>query len=191
MKAYLPILTLALAASFPLQSKAADCLSSVDDNEQSTTNTIKPIDRFGVTVQTGWGVGSKGYYPVLLTNRYSYEFIPKLKAVLNFDMAYAHHHDDKTYRATSLLGGGLAYRLVGGRINRPTTPIALDLVAYGGHSLGNTNWKQAYGDVGLEAYFRNPRHTVNFTFGLHYRYAKSKTDAPNLHMGYLTFGFVF
>lgn len=115
------------------------------------------------------------------------------KLLLDLNVAYALHDESKTYKSAVLAGGGLGYRLIGNTINSSTkNTVALDVLATGGSSIGSSSWKQGYGDVGAELYFRNKQRNIGFSFGAHYRYVHSRTnDMPNINIGYITLGFKF
>ena len=177
--------------AFMVFAMSLSAIAADNDSTKVSKKTITPFDRFGISLQTGAGFRTKGYYPLFINNRYSYEVLTGFKLLLDLNVAYALHDESKTYKSAVLAGGGLGYRLIGNTINSSTkNTVALDVLATGGSSIGSSSWKQGYGDVGAELYFRNKQRNIGFSFGAHYRYVNSRTnDMPNMNIGYITLGF--
>lgn len=125
-----------------------------------------------------------------------YEFVPRLYAFFhaeNFLGLYKQNGDRIFYR-TQNLGGGLGFRLLGGKDGKYAGKLreSLDLRLMAGGSVGSCDWKQTFYDAGLQYYYRGGRALCTPVIGLGYRFTDSRTAGRrDQHTVYASIGLRF
>ena len=149
MKRFLVVLLLAL----PMLGASAQ---NVKQEKLDSFLVVMPqsfFERLSASYNFSLGLQNKNTTPLMMGVDFGYEVLPRLRVIFKMDYAMALRSVKgvRTYDDALLLGGGLSYRLFGGKgYTQPAqAKDALELQFTAGGSVGKMDWKQNYYDFGL------------------------------------------
>lgn len=192
MKRFLVVLLLAL----PMLGASAQ---NVKQEKSDSFLVVMPqsfFERLSASYNFSLGLQNKNTTPLMMGVDFGYEVLPRLRVIFKMDYAMALRSVKgvRTYDDALLLGGGLSYRLFGGK--GYTQPVqakdALELQFTAGGSVGKMDWKQNYYDFGLLYTTRHRLSICTPFMGLGYRYVNSHAAGMKNYGGvYATIGMRF
>lgn len=171
-------------------------LSATGLNAQTSDSKSKVWDRLIFNPQLSAGFKQHDVQPMIIGANIGYEFVPRFYAFIRAEGVYGLYENDgtRTWAKSNNLGGGLGFRLLGGKEAKGTGNFkdGLDLRLMAGTSVGHASWKQTFYDAGLQYYLRGSRFAISPTLGLGYRFTDSRTNAMrDMHTVYVSLGFRF
>lgn len=192
MKRFLVVLLLAL----PMLGASAQ---NVKQEKSDSFLVVMPqsfFDRLSASYNFSLGLQNKNTTPLMMGVDFGYEVLPRLRVIFKMDYAMALRSVKgvRTYDDALLLGGGLSYRLFGGKgYTQPAqAKDALELQFTAGGSVGKMDWKQNYYDFGLLYTTRHRLSICTPFMGLGYRYVNSHAAGMKNYGGvYATIGMRF
>lgn len=192
MKRFLVVLLLAL----PMLGASAQ---NVKQEKLDSFMVVMPqsfFERLSASCNLSVGLQNKNTTPLMMGVDFGYEVLPRLRVLFKMDYAMALRSVEgvRTYDNALLLGGGLSYRLFGGKgYTQPAqAKDALELQFTAGGSVGKMDWKQNYYDFGLLYTTRHRLSICTPILGLGYRYVNSHAAGMKNYGGvYATIGMRF
>lgn len=192
MKRFLVVLLLAL----PMLGASAQ---NVKQEKLDSFLVVMPqsfFERLSASYNFSLGLQNKNTTPLMMGVDFGYEVLPRLRVIFKMDYAMALRSVKgvRTYDDALLLGGGLSYRLFGGKgYTQPAqAKDALELQFTAGGSVGKMDWKQNYYDFGLLYTTRHRLSICTPILGLGYRYVNSHAAGMKNYGGvYATIGMRF
>ena len=192
MKRFLVVLLLAL----PMLGASAQ---NVKQEKSDSFLVVMPqsfFDRLSASYNFSLGLQNKNTTPLMMGVDFGYEVLPRLRVIFKMDYAMALRSVKgvRTYDDALLLGGGLSYRLFGGKgYTQPAqAKDALELQFTAGGSVGKMDWKQNYYDFGLLYTTRHRLSICTPFMWLGYRYVNSHAAGMKNYGGvYATIGMRF
>lgn len=154
------------------------------------------FERLSASYNFSLGLQNKNTTPLMMGVDFGYEVLPRLRVIFKMDYAMALRSVDgnRTFDGAFTLGGGLSYRLFGGKgYTQPAqAKDALELQFTAGGSVGKVDWKQNYYDFGLLYTTRHRLSICTPFMGLGYRYVNSHAAGMKNYGGvYATIGMRF
>ena len=154
------------------------------------------FDRMSASYNLAVGLQNKQTTPLMTGVDFGFEVLPRLRVILEADYTVGLRNVDgnRTFDGAFTLGGGLSYRLFGGKgYTKPAqAKDALELQFTAGGSVGKMDWKQNYYDFGLLYTTRHRLSICTPILGLGYRYVNSHAAGMKNYGGvYATIGMRF
>lgn len=154
------------------------------------------FERMSSSYNFAVGLQNKKTTPLMVGVDFGFEVLPRLRVIFEADYTAGLRSVDghRTYDGAFTLGGGLSYRLFGGKgYSEPLQEKdALELQFTAGGSVGKPDWKQNYYDFGLLYTTRHRPSLCKPIFGLGYRYINSHAAGmKNYGSVYATIGMRF
>lgn len=192
MKRFLVVMLLAL----PMLGASAQ---SVKQEKLDSFLVVVPqsfFNRLSGSYNFSVGLQNKKTTPLMMGVDLGFEVLPRLRVIFRTDYVVGLHsvNGNRTYDGAFTLGGGLSYRLFGGKgyTESVKEKDALELQFTAGGSVGKPDWKQNYYDFGVLYTTRYRLSSCKPIFGLGYRYVNSHAAGLKNYGGvYATIGMRF
>lgn len=192
MKRFLVVMLLAL----PMLGASAQ---NVKQEKLDSFLVVMPqsfFERLSASYNLAVGLQNKQTTPLMTGVDFGFEVLPRLRVILEADYTVGLRSVDgnRTFDGAFTLGGGLSYRLFGGKgYTKPAqAKDALELQFTAGGSVGKMDWKQNYYDFRLLYTTRHRLSICTPFMGLGYRYVNSHAAGMKNYGGvYATIGMRF